>query len=400
MRRVAFLTGNLVLGGTTTFLLNLIPGLREAGWDARVWSTTWDSPLQEDFEARGIPLIRRNEKRFIYEDQMRQTLNELAEFQPEIVVAAHHAVTYEILRHLPPGVHKWGVVQTDDEEVYLHTLKYEDLLQGIVAVSAHVSETLQGRRKRKALRIETIPYGVAFAEENVAIEPLPGEPLRILYHGRLEKKQKRVHLFPEIARLLGDSGLPLHWTIVGHGEEHDFLQSALANPGGQLEVEMHPPCHYREIPKLLMQHHLYLLTSDYEGLPLSLLEAMSHGLVPVVTQINSGIREVVGPANGFLVPPDQTAAYAEAILLLARNPELLPFYASKARETIRNGYTVTHMTRRWNRLLSLLPTVGPQVWKGWKPGRIQKPLFTQTPNWAFTLPGVMLRRLVKRLQSS
>src|SRR5258708_7408499 len=59
---------------------------------------------------------------------------------------------------------------------------------------------------------------------------------------------------------------------------------------------------YVKTGALFDNHDVLILVSDYEGLPLSLLEAMGHGVVPVVSDLESGIRDVVDNRSAILVP--------------------------------------------------------------------------------------------------
>jgi glycosyltransferase involved in cell wall biosynthesis len=97
--------------------------------------------------------------------------------------------------------------------------------------------------------------------------------------------------------------------------------------------------------ELLARADVFLLPSSFEGLPVSLLEAMAQGAVPVVSAVRSGVRELVRDGeNGFLVPVGDVACFAERLALLARAPEKLACMSSAARATIASGpYTVSAM---------------------------------------------------------
>ena len=66
---------------------------------------------------------------------------------------------------------------------------------------------------------------------------------------------------------------------------------------------------------LLREAQAYILPSYHEGLPISILEAMSYGCAIISTPVG-GIPEIVGSDNGLLVPPGDTEAIAEAIRTL------------------------------------------------------------------------------------
>jgi hypothetical protein len=142
----------------------------------------------------------------------------------------------------------------------------------------------------------------------------------------------------------------------------------------------------------LDSHEVFLLVSDHEGLPLSLLEAMGHGLVPVVSNLASGIPEVVDRECGILVEPDKIDDYATGIIWLSKNRSVLAEMAQKATERVRRDYSVEAMTNRWLLLLDRLHKRDGENW-GVLP-KITGPLNHDSP-W-FREPMRTIRRLARR----
>ena len=149
---------------------------------------------------------------------------------------------------------------------------------------------------------------------------------------------------------------------------------------------------YAEVPELLRQHDVFLLASDYEGLPLSLLEAMSHGLVPVVSDLKSGIPEVLDSTNGLLVPVNEVDGYPQAIIHLHAHRDELPAKSRAARARVQQQFSVAAMTDRWLAAFSepraaIAPW--PQRW------RMQAPLPAKHPLY-YSPPMRALRRMAAR----
>jgi glycosyltransferase involved in cell wall biosynthesis len=157
------------------------------------------------------------------------------------------------------------------------------------------------------------------------------------------------------------SGIPFHWTIAGDGVERGFLERNLKSAGPAQTVSFTGAVKYADVPAVLAQHDIFLLASDYEGLPLSLLEAMGCGLVPVVSDLKSGIPEVVDSINGILVPVDDVAGYARAIIHLHGHRDELAAKSAAARARVEKDFSITAMTDRW---LGIIPEgASPQgVW--------------------------------------
>jgi glycosyltransferase involved in cell wall biosynthesis len=81
-----------------------------------------------------------------------------------------------------------------------------------------------------------------------------------------------------------------------------------------------------------------LENGDRDGIPNVLMEAMACGL-PVVTTPVSGIPEIIKDGvNGRLVPPDDPAALADALLGLDADPRLAESFSNEARATVRERF--------------------------------------------------------------
>jgi glycosyltransferase involved in cell wall biosynthesis len=391
--RIALVTDGLPPGGSTTFLANFAGELARRKIPVSVLSFQKENALAAVFGASKIPVFRQDERRLIFEDRLLAVLGELRAFQPEIVLANLGALSFEVLRYLPPGVFRAGICHTDhfrERNMMEPHAAHMDLL---AAVSAKIFLDLKADPKFKGVSLKHLPLGVPVPPEANGARNDPARPLRILCLGRLEREQKRAHLFPRILEQLKSSGIPFHWTIAGSGPERDALERAMQSLPDQT-VSFAGQVSYEQVPEVLRAHDIFLLVSDYEGLPLGLLEAMAHGLVPVVSDLPSGIPEVVDAGNGMLVPVDEVAGYARAIIHLHGHRGELATKSAAARDRVKTEFSVAAMTNRW--LAAFPPTKAhiepwPNRW------RIQAPL-TDGNSFYFSPPMRVLRRLAAKLR--
>jgi len=84
---------------------------------------------------------------------------------------------------------------------------------------------------------------------------------------------------------------------------------------------------------------------NHEGIPVSLMEAMAHG-VPVVSTATGGIPELVTPGTGILVPPGDASALAMAIGSLIDNEGLRRRLAEKGRNRILESFNIVDVVRQ------------------------------------------------------
>jgi glycosyltransferase involved in cell wall biosynthesis len=114
-----------------------------------------------------------------------------------------------------------------------------------------------------------------------------------------------------------------------------------------------------DVPRLLAASDLFVLSSDYEGVPLSVLEAMAAGK-PVVATTVGGVPELVEDGvTGFLVPPRDPKVLAQGILRLAKDADLRQRMGKAAQERALERFDISRTAREYEALyLKLLKERG------------------------------------------
>jgi glycosyltransferase involved in cell wall biosynthesis len=391
--RLAFVSG-VGFGGATTFLCNLAGELTRRKVPVLVISPEKENPFATDFQKAGVRVVLHDDRRMIFEDRMAAMLQTIAAFQPTVVIGCVGPESYEVLRYVPQGVRRVAIVQTDHSMHFDTAAAYAGCMDDIVGISRKITERLERMDSFHGVAKLCLLHGVAVSP---AVEPrgTGGGPLRILYLGRIMNPQKRAHLFPKILVGLKKSGIPFQWTIAGEGDQLVNLKRLMTSDSPAQQVLFPGPLPNSQVPALLERHDVFLLASDAEGLPISLLEAMAHGVVPVVSDLESGIRDVVDAGNGMLVPVDDTEGYARAIIHLHENRDELAAKSAAAHERVKEEFSVEAMADRWLAALPPMKTAMEPWPKNW---RITAPLTAKNPR-RFSWPMRVLRRAAARLRS-
>lgn len=135
------------------------------------------------------------------------------------------------------------------------------------------------------------------------------------------KKVKNHSLFIEMAVELRSRTVPgstgIRFVIVGEGPERVFLEGKVAEAGAGSWVALPGVEEHPEDVLPLMD--LFVLTSDAEGVPLAVLEAMSCGLPCVVTDVG-GTAEILG-GSGMVVNRHDPGLLAESVFTMLADPE-------------------------------------------------------------------------------
>lgn len=160
-------------------------------------------------------------------------------------------------------------------------------------------------------------------------------PLQIAYAARITKTQKRADLLIPLIKKLVEAGVPFHFHIAGIGDYLDKLQALIMENELEDKVTLYGWVDRNEMINFWRDKDIFVNVSDYEGLPLSMLEAMASGVVPVVTQV-SGVNQFIVPLeNGYICDCGDIEAFVQHISKLNQNRELLESMGKRAIQIVR-----------------------------------------------------------------
>lgn len=333
-QRIIFTVPAWNVSGVNTFVETLVHELRGRGYDASILFTTRDADQLDAELMPKVPYRFLSSKTLTPAETRRQLEEYLRANAPCIFVPNYDYAVSSIASHLPDNVGVLGVLHCDEDEHYLHAYRMGHYWDAIVAVSPTVRSRLLQLNPAFEKRLTTIPYGVSVPAEPPS-PPLYSSVIRIVYCGRLVQKQKRIFDFAELANILTARQVPFQLTLIGDGPAMTTLSARLQPLIEQGAVRMPGRLQYQQVLEELADHDVFALMSDYEGLPLSLLEAMAVECVPVVTDVESGITEILNhQTNAMISPRRDPAAMAENLIQLHGNPGRRIALGKAAKQTL------------------------------------------------------------------
>ncbi|MFN8670157.1 MAG: glycosyltransferase family 4 protein, partial [Gemmatimonadaceae bacterium] len=346
--RIVFAATSGRISGVDIFAVHLVRALVSRGFDAEILVTRPDEPVPDPLPFPGDVPVRRLSvtPRTSWRARWKGLADDLERDGAPVLYVPNYDWRHSgISPSLASTVKIVGIVHSDDPQHYEHALRLGDAWNGIVAVSDAIAREVQALAPRFSQRLETIPYGVPVPSAAAPRTRRPGDPLRIVYAGRLARYQKRALDVVGVADALAARGIPFELVVAGGGpEQGDFLAAAARHlVGGRLRFVGGIPNDM--VQELLSRADAFLLPSAFEGLPVALLEAMACGAVPVVSDIRSGVRQVVRHAeSGFLVAPGDVHGFADRLAELALDPDRTTRMSVAAHAAVRDGpFTVDAM---------------------------------------------------------
>lgn len=174
---------------------------------------------------------------------------------------------------------------------------------------------------------------------------------RILAIGRHEH-QKGFDQLIDIWRKMESEYPDWVLTIVGEGRKKERLEKQIAGYGIAQRVELLPP--EKDILSRFRQSAVYVMTSNYEGQPMVLLESMVCGVPPVAYACKCGPRDLIEDGvGGFLVDPGDKNQFARKLKMLLDSPELRSHFGGEARESVRR-FNIESIMSLWEVLFRRL----------------------------------------------
>jgi glycosyltransferase involved in cell wall biosynthesis len=213
-----------------------------------------------------------------------------------------------------------------------------------VAVSRWEASRLARGLLRAERRVHIIPHGVPACEHREAdagIRAFKGHASLVGLISALRPGKDVFTLLRAMESIAGQGGPPIRLAIVGNGPLEGAVRAEIARLGLGRRIrhfEFQGP-----VERWLESLDVFVLPTDWESLPLSVLEAMRCG-VPVVATDVGGVGEAVEDGRtGRLVPPRDHAALAAAILDVLGDPRRREAMGRAAREVAQRRFEVERM---------------------------------------------------------
>ena len=230
------------------------------------------------------------------------------------------------------------------------TFKHQDVAIAVsneVALSMQLNSIWDPYRRGGRLKVKVVQNGVntsVFCKEEKECPdfflPIP-EGVPVIGKVAVFRSQKRLWLWVELALRILKKHPDVHFVLVGGGEWHSRIEKQIQVSGKA--GNFHLVGVKKEVIPYLRRMDIYLSTSEFEGLPIAMLEAMSCE-VPVVATRAGGIGEVIQHGRqGFLTEVEEWEQLEEYCIRLLEDPNLHLSMAKSARIQVVEHFSMNRM---------------------------------------------------------
>lgn len=347
--KLCFLAGTLGRGGAERQLVYMLRALKAAGIEIRVLCLTKGEPLEAEIRALGIRVTWVGASRW-RPIRLYRVIKELRREPAHIVQSAHfYTNLYVAVAARLLGIKSIGAVRNDlTSELKVHGFMGWAQLH----LTRHLitnSELARRRAIDEGIKPEHIDVVPNVVDANGAQGQANGNgngAMRILFAARLTD-QKRPDRFLQALRKIAESRPDLNFRgiIVGDGPLRPRLEE-LADSLCLRPKYLEFMGELADLKPAYDKSDLVVLTSDWEGTPNVLLEAMSRGLPVVATNVG-GVPELVrNGENGILVDTHDADSVASSLITLIENPQLRISMGASGRQVALEKHSPRRLAER------------------------------------------------------
>ena len=251
---------------------------------------------------------------------IRKKLAKHSDLFPDSVAVCHNMWGLQFLGELIPAKRRIGILHSDWTTLRPFLQSQKELLDGVLCVSNTLMELVAEclPELSKDNRIQLIPYPI----DGVPIMPnrmsLVKRPVIIGWIGRIQEEQKRVDRLPSLLKAFDDAQIDYRFELLGDGPMQEWLEKQLPANRTVFHGRKSGDDYYSTLSKW----DFITSVSDYEGLPISMLEALSAGVLPLYPTIGSGGDEYAEKlSSNFVWEAFQFEQAASKLNLLLKQPE-------------------------------------------------------------------------------
>ena len=249
------------------------------------------------------------------------------------------------------------ILHGDYDYYYNLARLHQDSIYKFVCVSEKIQRNLINILKDRSNDIVCINPIVPKLDEIYSSLTL-NNTLKLVFVGRLVE-DKGFYLLPTIDKMLQANSCKCEFYIFGSGYTnlpHEYKEWLTTSSNVYfLDYLNNKDLRYR-----LHQYDIFLLPSYAEGFPVSLVEAMQAGIVPIVTNLDSGVPELILDSfSGYLVNRGDALSISKIILELNSNRQLLEQMKINTLNYVTDNYSAVGNASDFKELLLKVASINP-----------------------------------------
>lgn len=335
--KIAYCIGALNLGGIGTVANNLSQYFLQRGDEFKIVTTHHKGNFFDTAKELNWPVLDISESEISLKKRMRKTYNFLVDY--DVVINNHSDELLFVLPALPNSIIKLSVQHNTTIKSSKRLSFNSQYLNFSAGVSPAVTNMMRKYHSVKD-NIVVLPNGVSKVTTKEYTDE-ESSPLKLLFAGRIDNIQKNIFILPKILKNLHDRGLNVFITIAGSGEHEKQLQAKFEELSLDGKYEFVGRVSKDHLGLLFRTHDFLLNPSNWEGLPMIVLEAMSAGIIPILSSIEPHKYALGDDIFSEIIPSnDDVEDYCDMIYMLNKDPRKRNLISVKLIERWKSNFSI------------------------------------------------------------
>ncbi len=343
--RVTFIAGTVGPGGAERQLVYMLRALKQTGAIPQVLYLSPGNFWEEAYTALTVPhiCVGHHRSRML---RLARIIFELRNHPADLLQSQHfYTNAYAVAAARVLGLRELGTLRSDGT----HEVQANGRLGGYLCLRGPRVLTANSRNAlNNAVAMGVPPHRLRFLPNVVDTSEFSptdrpeGKCVRLVAVGRLGKEKRVDRFLRVLAQLKHRSPTPVRGVVVGSGPQSAQLQQLAQRLGlGPDAVEFRGVV--TDVTSVYREADALVLTSDREGSPNVILEAMASGL-PVVASRVGGVPEIVQHGlTGYLTDVDDLQTMTTALLELVNDRSLRRHMGQAGREYVSAQHSAEHL---------------------------------------------------------
>ena len=344
--KVCFIAGTLGRGGAEKQLVFMLRALLGVGIQPRVLCLTSNESYEAEIKSLGVDVewVGQSNNRLL---RLLRIIRSLRKHPADIIQSSHfYTNIYAGLAAKATKIPAIGAIRSN----LLSELKAHKYLGRFQLSLPHFLIANSELGRQRAIEQGIAPQSIEFVRNVVDIDSndtvkstTPDKIITFLFVGRLSA-EKRPDRFVRFAAALVEK-FPVRtvrFRIAGDGaRRNEIEEQARKHALLRNKIEFLGEC--ERMSEIYRQADVLVLTSDYEGTPNVILEAMAHALPVIATNVG-GVPEILNESRGFLVDSDDEKCLVKAASELVENPGLRFRLGAEGSRYIKANHSLDSLT--------------------------------------------------------
>ena len=339
-------------GGAETMCENLSYALTGLGHEVTVVSLfNEQTPIARRMEAAGIRIRYLDKKLGLDLSMISKLMKIMKEEKPDVVHTHLNVTKYTVpaaklcgIRRCVHTVHNVAQEEAENsQQKIVNGISFKLGWMVPVALSPEVRRTIASFYGLPEEKIPMIYNGVDLHRCLPKTTYALSEPVQLLHIGRFNHQKNHKGLLDAFARIL-EQYPNCHLNLLGDGELREETENYAAQLGIREKVLFHGS--QTDVYPYLQKADVFLLPSNFEGMPMTIIEAMGTGL-PIVATAVGGVPDMLTHQESGLLVPNRAEAVAEAVGTLLESETLRQTLGETAK--IRSeAFSARHMAQAYS----------------------------------------------------